>query len=114
MTRSKTLFSMINQALYGDGSVTPRVVLKWCEDEDLSCYYSAMNQLHTKAVAENHKNTIAFSWFDNHMHLYESARWCQTMEPKPIRPPKARMLQSSVAKDPVAFDGEYARIRPGM
>ena len=35
------------------------------------------------------------------------------MEPKPVRPPKAKMLQSSVAKDPVAFNCEYAGIRQG-
>ena len=51
------------------GSVTLRVVLKWCEDEEVSCYYSAMNLLHTKAAAENHKKANAFSWFDNHMSL---------------------------------------------
>ena len=30
--------ALISQELYGDETVTPRVVLKWCEGQQLSCY----------------------------------------------------------------------------
>ena len=59
----------ISQALYADDTVTPRVLIKWCEQQHLSCYYFAMNQLHTKVVAESHSKAIAFAWFDNHCYL---------------------------------------------
>lgn len=78
----------ISRELCGDDTVTPRVLIKWCEQQHISCYYFAMNQLHTKILSESHSKDIAFSWFDNHCYLYGSARWCQHMEPKPVRPPK--------------------------
>ena len=64
----------ISQELYKDESVTPRIVIRWCEKRGLSCYYFALNQLHTKSLADSHAKSIAFPWFDNHCYLYESAR----------------------------------------
>ena len=72
-----------------------------------------MNQLHTKFVVESHRRSIAFSWFDNHMYLYESARWCQNMEPRPVRAPKPLLLRANVHNATKTLDGPYERIRPG-
>ncbi|MDA8583822.1 hypothetical protein N9L68_06295 [bacterium] len=50
----------ISQELYGDESMTPRVVIRWCEKRGLSCYYFALNQLHIKSLADSHAKAIAF------------------------------------------------------
>lgn len=103
---------VISQELYGDDSVTPRIVIRRCQQRGLSCYYFALNQLHSKSLAESHAKSIACSWFDNHCYLYESARWCSHMEPKPIRPPRPQILHCNVSKPLVTFDGLYEGNRP--
>ena len=47
------------------------------------------------------------------MYLYESARWCQHMDPKPVRPPKTRLLRGSMQKAAKPLDGKYDGIKPG-
>ena len=66
--------------------VTPRLVMKWCEEKNYSCYFLVANQLHTKVQRGN--TAIAFSWFGDHMYLYADAHWCKHMSPKQIRAQK--------------------------
>ncbi|MDA8584279.1 hypothetical protein N9L68_08580 [bacterium] len=93
--------------------MTPIIVIRWCQKRGLSCYYFALHQLHTKSLVDSHAKAIAFSLFDNHCYLYESARWCSHMEPKPLRPPRPNILHCSVTKPPVTFDGLFEGIRQG-
>ena len=41
---TETAFSVISQELYGDASITPRVLIHWCAHQQISCYYFAMNK----------------------------------------------------------------------